>query len=170
VHFLENDEIVIDGVRFLGATLWTDFNLFGTELREKAISAGKRGLNDFRMIVERGDTFSPSDAIALCNKSVGWLKSKLTTVDDIAETVVITHHLPSMQSVSERYCSDILSACFASNFDELLGYSKLWIHGHTHDSFDYTANGTRVICNPRGYVPKGVQENLEFNPSFIVEI
>lgn len=170
VHFLDNDEVVINGVRFLGATLWTDFNLFGTELREKAICAGKRGLNDFWMIVERGDTFSPSDAMDLCNESVDWLKSKLATVEDIAKTVVITHHLPSMQSVSERYRSDILSACFASNLDELLGYSKLWIHGHTHDSFDYTANGTRVICNPRGYVPKGVQENLEFNPSFIVEI
>jgi len=170
VHFLDNDEVVINGVRFLGATLWTDFNLFGTELRDKAISAGKQGLNDFRMIVEGDDTFSPNDAIALCNKSVSWLKSKLTTVDNIAKTVVITHHLPSMQSVSERYRSDILSACFASNFDELLGYSKLWIHGHTHDSFDYTANATRIICNPRGYVYRGAQENLKFNPGLIVEI
>lgn len=125
---------------------------------------------DFRMIVESDDTFSPDDAIALCNESVGWFESKLATVEDIAKTVVITHHLPSIQSVSERYSNDILSACFASHLDELLGYSKLWIHGHTHDSFDYMANGTRVICNPRGYIPKGVQENLEFNPSFLVEI
>jgi calcineurin-like phosphoesterase family protein len=29
---------------------------------------------------------------------------------------------------------------------------KLWIHGHTHDDFDYVINQTRVVCNPRGYV------------------
>ncbi len=171
VHFLDNDEIVINDVRFLGATLWTDFNLFGAELQDKAMNAGKHGLNDFRMIVESGDTFSPNDAIALCNKSADWLKEKLITADDISsKTVVVTHHLPCMQSVSERYKNDILSACFASNLDELLGYSKLWIHGHTHDSFDYIANGTRVICNPRGYVYKGIQENLRFNSTLIVEI
>ena len=28
--------------------------------------------------------------------------------------------------------------------------AQLWIHGHTHDSFDYVVNGTRVVCNPRG--------------------
>lgn len=170
VHFLDNEEVVINDVRFLGATLWTDFELFGLELKEKAINAGKNGLNDFRMIVEGNDTFSPNDAIALFNRSADWLRAKLMTVDDISKTVVVTHHLPSMQSVSDRYRNDILSACFASNFDELLGYSELWVHGHTHDSFDYIANGTRVICNPRGYVHKSVQENLSFNPGLIVEI
>ena len=170
VHFLDNDEVMINGVLFLGATLWTDFELFGSVAKDKAIIAGKHGLNDFRMIVEGGYTFSPNDAIALCNKSAEWLRVKLNTVDDISKTVVVTHHLPSMQSVSERYRNDILSACFASNLDDLLGYCKLWIHGHTHDSFDYIENGTRVICNPRGYVYRGTQENIRFKPDLVVEI
>lgn len=170
VHFLDNDEVIINDIRFLGATLWTDFELFGAVLKESAINAGKNGLNDFRLIVERGDIFSPIDAIVLCNESVNWLVEKLISVDGISKTVVITHHLPSMQSVLGRYRNDILSACFASNLDELLGYSNFWIHGHTHDSFDYTVNGTRVICNPRGYVNKGKVENLTFNPNFIAEI
>jgi hypothetical protein len=76
-----------------------------------------------------------------------------------------------MRSVAERYAEDLLSACFASDFDRLMGYSKLWIHGHTHDSSDYELNGTRVICNPRGYCKAGkAPENTEFNPGLVVQI
>lgn len=170
VHFLDNDEIVIDDVRFLGATLWTDFNLFGVEQQAASMEVGKNGLNDFRLINEGGVPFTPTDAAALCNQSIDWLKTKLTQESNSVKTVVVTHHLPSMQSVADRYKNDILSACFASNLDELLGYSDLWIHGHTHDSFDYMANGTRVICNPRGYVHQGKQENVTFNPELVIEI
>jgi len=168
VHFLDNDEVVINNVRFLGATLWTDFNLFGTELRSEAMSAGQNGLNDFRKIVEKGVPFSPADAAKLCNKSTEWLRSKLTEQGNTLKTIVVTHHLPSKRSVADRYHNDILSACFASNLDDLFGFSELWIHGHTHDSFDYIASGTRVICNPRGYIYRGVQENLKFNPDLII--
>jgi predicted phosphodiesterase len=170
VHFLDNDEVVIDGVRFLGATLWTDFLLFGHGRHHDAKMAGMVGLNDFRKINEGGLVFNPTDAIALCNTSSRWLKSKLYDEPFEGKTVVITHHLPSMKSVADRYKRDLLSACFASNLDELLGHSDFWIHGHTHDSFDYTENGTRVICNPRGYIYKGTQENQRFNPSCVVDI
>ncbi|MEO8655932.1 MAG: metallophosphoesterase, partial [Ramlibacter sp.] len=47
---------------------------------------------------------------------------------------------------------------------------QLWIHGHTHDSFDYRMNGTRVVCNPRGYAKNGVNENARFDPDFIAEV
>ena len=48
--------------------------------------------------------------------------------------------------------------------------ARLWIHGHTHDSFDYCLNGTRVVCNPRGYARNGVNENPLFDANFLVEI
>jgi len=38
IHGLDNDEAVIGGVRFLGATLWTDFLLFG-EGEERALAS-----------------------------------------------------------------------------------------------------------------------------------
>lgn len=170
VHFLDNDEIIIDGIRFLGATLWADFNLFGLEQQVASMEACMNGLNDFRLINEGGVPFTPSDATALCNQSMSWLKTKLIKESNLVKTVVVTHHLPSMQSVAGRYKNDVLSACFASNLDELFGYSELWIHGHTHDSFDYMSNATRVICNPRGYVHQGKQENLKFNPELVIEI
>ncbi|HYN54226.1 MAG TPA: metallophosphoesterase, partial [Methylotenera sp.] len=170
VHFLDDNEVVINGVRFLGATLWTDFLLFGLTRQELCMNAGREGINDFSVIIENGILFTPGDAVRICNTSIRWLKSKLIDTSYEGKTVVITHHLPSMLSVADRYKNDILSACFASNLDELFGHSELWVHGHTHDSFDYIENGTRVICNPRGYIFRDTQENLKFNPGLIVEI
>jgi hypothetical protein len=59
-----------------------------------------------------------------------------------------------------------------SDAERLLGASRvqLWIHGHTHDTFDYLVNGTRVICNPRGYAKDGVNENPRFDPNLTIEV
>jgi len=170
VRLLDNDEVVIDGVRFLGSTLWTDFKLFGESAKQEAISTGQRYLNDFRLIGERDKVLSPERSIELHEASLAWLSAKLKE-DFVGETVVVTHHLPSMQSVSDRYKTSKLSACFASNLDGMFGHSALWIHGHTHDSKDYVQNGTRVLCNPRGYSRYGHdQENFDFNPTLVVEL
>lgn len=171
VHFLENDEIVIDGVRFLGCTLWTDFELFSkTHSKDDAIDRCIEYLADFRWITEVAESFSPNDAMRLFNESAAWLTRKLMHEPFDGKTVVVTHHLPSMRSVAPQYANDLSSAGFASNLDVLFCYSELWIHGHTHTSFDYSAEGTRVICNPRGYLIRGVAENTEFNPELVVEI
>lgn len=170
VHLLDNDEVVIAGVRFLGNTLWTDFNLFGEELKKSAMAEGKKYLNDFRLIRERFRVFSPARSAQLHKISRAWLTAKLQEPFP-GKTVVVTHHLPSARSVAERYRASLTSACFASNLDELMGASALWIHGHTHDSFDYVLHGTRVVCNPRGYCRNPEKpENLEFDPGLVVEV
>jgi calcineurin-like phosphoesterase family protein len=167
---LDNNEAIIDGVRFLGSTLWTDFKLFG-ELKRFECLTEARWLNDFRLInTGNGDVFSPRDSADLFEQSVEWLTRSLDKPFE-GKTVVISHHLPSFVSVAERYKNDLLSACFSSNLDHLFGKMDLWIHGHTHDSCDYVKNGTRVVCNPRGYCRyPGTQENLQFNPKLVVEI
>lgn len=193
VHFLDNDEAIINGVRFLGTTLWTDFKLFGDELKKLCMLDGQSSLNDFRLIGNGEWMFSAQDSIDLHDASVAWLSQKLLNEKYEGKTVVVTHHLPSSLSVAKRYINNHLSACFASNLDELFGYSNVWCHGHTHDSFDYQAfhpstyaydesarakssgtinpKGTRVICNPRGYCRyEGGEENLNFNANLVVEI
>ena len=170
VHLLDNNEVKIAGIRFLGSTLWTDFNLFGEELKKSAMAEGKKYVNDFRLIRERDRVFTPARSAQLYKTSRKWLAAKLQEAFP-GKTVVITHHLPSMRSVAERYKAILTSACFASNLDELIGVSALWIHGHTHDSFDYVLHGTRVVCNPRGYCRNHDKpENLEFNPALVVEV
>lgn len=171
LHFLDDDEVVIDGVRFLGCTLWTDFKLFGQDMMQEAMLEGQQCLNDFRLI-DRGEwAFTALDSVDLHNKSVQWLTHKLKNEKFDGKTVVVTHHLPSADSVVEHYKKDLLSACFASQLDHLLGYSDLFIHGHTHSSLDYVSRGTRVVCNPRGYSRYDkVNENGAFDPKLIIEI
>lgn len=126
VHFLDNRAIQLQTdndekpVRFLGATLWTDFLLFGDELREKCIMYGEMHLNDFRRIGDGRIDFSPQKSIQLHKQSLFFLKGELDVPFD-GETVVITHHLPSMHSVAERYKLDLLSACFASELSHFFG-------------------------------------------------
>lgn len=170
LHFLDDEEVIINGVRFLGSMLWTDFKLFGENQKNITMRAGAGRLNDFRLIRNGDFNFTPQASIELHEKSIFWLKKKLKVEKFDGKTIVITHHLPSQQSVAERYKDDWLSACFASDLDHLMGNSELWIHGHTHDSFDYVNNGTRVICNPRGYSRHGVIENDEFNSKLVVEV
>lgn len=170
VQILDEDEVVLDGVRFLGATLWTDFFLFGEEHKLFAMQIGQQSLNDFRLVKENDELiFNPALSIELHEKSLVWLKTKLDEPFE-GKTVVVTHHLPSMLSVVDRFKGSPLAACFASELDHLFGKMDLWIHGHTHDNLDYVANGTRVICNPRGYVTYNGAENFHFNPGLVIEI
>jgi len=175
VKILDDEEVVIAGVRFLGSTLWTDFRLFGGgEQRAAAHDEALRWMRDYRRIFRDPalqQLFRPQDGAALFQRHAAWLAQRLAQPHD-GPTVVITHHAPSPASIHPRFAGSLMNACFVSKADALLDGSRvrLWIHGHTHDSFDYRLNGTRVVCNPRGYARDGVNENARFDPDFIVEV
>jgi predicted phosphodiesterase len=175
IRVLDSDEVIVGGVRFLGTTLWTDFRLFGEGAkRAAAVEEAVRSMRDFSRI-RLGETsavcFSPADATALFTIQAAWLASKLAEPFP-GQTVVITHHAPSRKSIHPRFADSLLNACFASDAEHLVDGKRacLWIHGHTHDSFDYMLNGTRVVCNPRGYATKCMSENPLFDANFTVEI
>lgn len=171
VHLLNCNVVVISGVRFLGATLWTDFELFGSAMQEECMACAQISLSDFRAIHEGSRHFSPMDSLQLHNQAAEWVEMKLKNETFDGPTVVVTHHAPSWTSVVPRWQKDLLSACFASRLEHLLGFSELWIHGHTHSSLDYIEAGTRVLCNPRGYLNRGGgNENPDFNPMLTVEL
>ncbi|MCY1376215.1 hypothetical protein D9M69_636870 [compost metagenome] len=64
----------------------------------------------------------------------------------------------------------IRDATPTSSCDGVCATKPLWVHGHTHDSFDYMLHGTRVACNPRGYAKNGVNENPLFGSNSVVQI
>ena len=104
-------------------------------------------MRDFQVIRNaRGDIYTPDDSIALFQEQYTWLDQALDEPFD-GPTVVITHHAPTPQSVHPRFADSLISAGFASDCSALMGRANLWVHGHTHDSFDYSARGTRVICH-----------------------
>ena len=170
VQLLDQATRVICGVRFVGVTLWTDFSLFGADSRELAMSLSAKFMRDFKLIRNAdGSVFTPADSCALFVEQYAWLASVLAEPFD-GPTVVITHHAPTPHSVHPRFADSPVSAAFASDCTALMGRAVLWIHGHTHDSFDYTVDGTRVVCNPRGYCPGAVIENPDFDPYLCVDV
>ena len=175
VKLLNCDEYHLSGVRVLGATLWTDFLFNGEgEACQQAMDAAQRFSRDFTRIAmdEQGlETFSPRDCAALFRRHVAWLEARLSEPFH-GPTVVVTHFAPSKGSVAPQFVGSPLNACFISDLEALVEKSgaALWVHGHTHDSFDYRVGATRVVANPRGYVKDGKAENPVFDPGLTVQV
>lgn len=200
IHFLENDAVTIEGIRFLGTTLWTDFEYFGVSRRSQNMRLAENALNDFRLIAAEplapdGSLLDPSDetqdpvyktrarrltaqhTLLRHQASMTWLVAELAKGEP-DKTVVVTHHFPHKNSCSPKWSNDPVTAIFGSRLpNEVLLGTSIWIHGHTHDSCDYrlgdSRRSVRVVCNPRGY-PLGWLanefENARFDPAFLVEI
>lgn len=173
VHFLNQREVILNGVRFLGATLWTDYCLFGAEQKSAAFHASEKVVMDYHRIrISPAENYplTPEHTVYLHQRQRAWLADCLNRPFD-GKTVVITHMAPSLRSVASRYADSLVSAAFASSMDDLASRADLWIHGHTHDSFDYQIGDCRVVCNPCGYrLASGLPENPDFNPGLIVEL
>ncbi|BBB68029.1 hypothetical protein UNDYM_3776 [Undibacterium sp. YM2] len=173
VHFLNAREYQIGDIRFLGATLWTDFCLFGEEQRPYAMTEAADLMPDYQRITlaEQGyRKLETADTAIIHARQKSWLNQRLNTSFE-GRTVVVSHMAPSIQSVAPRYADDLLSAAFASELDMLAQKADLWIHGHMHDSFDYHLGKCRVICNPCGYpLHNGRMENAQFDQHLVVNI
>jgi DNA repair exonuclease SbcCD nuclease subunit len=191
VHFLEDTAVEIAGVRFLGCSLWTDFDLFGEGDRQRCMRSTQAVMADYNEITNDQLASLYTDVTAQPHKlkaehtrerhlaSRRWLEQELAAgVPD--RTVVVTHHFVSMGSNAPRWRTDPVSAGFGSQLPPaLLVRAGLWIHGHTHDSCAYVVRHeteenvleTRVVCNPRGYPRRsGSVENERFDPELLIEV
>jgi len=167
-HVLNNDAVVINGVRFLGAVLWTDFELEGEDQKYFAMDHAAMCMNDFEVIEYAGQNFTPQQSAQLHAESRQWITDQLS-MPFAGKTVVVSHHVPSEKSVAGIYQNNSLNPAFVSNLEPLMDERiALWIHGHTHDAFDYYIDKTRVICNPRGY--ERYESNNKFNSGLVVDI
>ena len=175
VHVLHKQSITLDGVRFLGCTLWTDFRFFSdAEQRQLGLQQAVELVRDFSRIRAAPDSpelFTPAHSQRLFDDSVAWLEQQFAQPHD-GPTVVISHHAPSPRSVHPRFAGSALNACFVSDLEQriLQWQPALWLHGHLHDSFGYRIGATRVACNPRGYARDGKQENQLFDPDLLITI
>jgi predicted phosphodiesterase len=165
VRVLDCEELLLEGVRFLGCTLWSDFELYGPGTRAEAIHAMRRIAPDFRVVRFGSRAFSPDDWLALHRAHRAWLEERLDAPYD-GPTVVVTHYLPHPASIAPKFAGHSLNPAFASRLEALVGRPSLWIHGHTHAAADYRVGAARVVCNPRGY--RG--EPTGFRADLVVEI
>lgn len=155
VHILENDSVVIGNIRFVGATLWTDFNLFGPALRYKAARNAQSLLTDFHAIRHGQEWVKPAAMIERCEESVAYIRDTVATSAE--GCVVVTHHSPSLANENPQFRGDLSGAAFHSRLDALLMPPVLsWISGHTHHSCTTEVNGIQLLSNQRGYPREGV--------------
>lgn len=180
VMFLEDSSVEVGGVRFLGCTLWSDFNYFGVDKQKAMRADAERNYPDYSMIHADVDQvrgcLTTELSIARHQTSLAWLSKELSKGDP-RNTVVVTHHFPNRNSCPVQYSNDAMTAAYGSHIDtDLMRQAGLWIHGHTHTSQNYRIGDSkryvRVVCNPRGYVLgwfTNEWENERFNPAYLVE-
>lgn len=180
VTLLDDAVKIIDGVRFIGATLWTDFMMRPPYISFADAQRAAAAMNDYRLIkTGRGrshDVLKTRDTIEAHKASRKFIQDELAKPFD-GETVVCTHHAPSRQSLMKPDSLSNLDWCYASDLDHLMtgpDAPALWLHGHIHSSRDYVIGGTRVVCNPRGYpeyfAKNAPRENPHFDPELVIEV
>jgi 3',5'-cyclic AMP phosphodiesterase CpdA len=169
VTVLENDEVVIGDVRFLGCSLWSDFDSAGAENRANTMRICERLVNDYRQIraCDPDRPLRAQDTRDLHVASRAWLATALAASHD-GPTVVITHHAPILRGRPQSAVLAALAGAFASDLSPLMdGAADLWIFGHIHRVVDTQVRGTRVLSNQRGYPREPV---AGFDPGLVVEI
>ena len=161
---LENQFVIMDGVRFLGATLWTDF-ASGKQMRNcrhmmtdfEVIEDGACALQGVGTLQGHSGSITPETILKVHQDSIAWLDDQFTNHPHDGQTVVITHHAPSYKSQHPRFAGSPISGGFCSNQEHRIQRWKpdVWIHGHVHDPIDYRIGKTRLLCNPWGYPDEG---------------
>jgi predicted phosphodiesterase len=166
VHVLDLDEIVIEGVRFLGATSFTNYRVTGNPAA--AARVAQMEMSDFKKIRnERFGRVHPVDFINIADQSYDWLAAKLQEAFQ-GPTVVITHHAPALVCLQHggTHGSE-LDGAYSNDWNDLIdSKADLWIYGHTHESVDFQVGSTRVVSNQRGYPG----EQARFQPDLVVTL
>jgi hypothetical protein len=161
-------------VRILGATRWSDFDLFGARQRERAMRAAEYFMR--LMAATRGGV--AFDAAGVREEGLAcraWLETELGHAPGKSwdKTIVVTHFAPSLSSADPRYGRQPGTASFCNADDDLVPRADLWLHGHLHCRHDYTLPRpgrapVRVVCNARGLAAKG--EDLGHAPLLTLEV
>jgi len=171
VHFLERSSLEVNGVRFLGCTLWSAFDLYGADTQQAlAMTTARRKINDYWMInAKGGKRLEPRDTLKLHRTAVRWLDAELSKPFD-GKTVVVTHFAPHRGCVAPQHEGSDVSPYFVTDLSWLMEkhHIAVWCHGHTHTNNDFGAeNGCRIVSNQRGY-PK--EQGIGFRPDLVIEV
>ena len=186
IEWLDQEVIIIDGVRFIGTTLWSDFEALAIsertetrrlQAREKAFRAANFYLRKYTAL-QGGKQLLAEDIREVALKCQVWLQDALRRPHS-GKTVVVTHFAPTLRSADPRYGITPGTAGFCNSLDHLLPLADVWIHGHLHCFNDYVVEGAtgqrregpwqcRVVANPLGYASKGEQQ--AFRPDLVIEL
>jgi predicted phosphodiesterase len=177
-QLLASDCALAQPVRFIGTTLWSDFDALQNSdpmtpspdpdllQRHKAMRAANFYLNK-AATTRNGQSMLAEQLREQALICQAWLRQALAEPFE-GQTVVVTHFAPSLLSGDPRYGVTPGTAGFCNSLDTLLTQVQVWLHGHLHCPSDYVKNGCRVVANPLGYARKG--EQALFNPELCLQI
>lgn len=169
IHMLSaGQHTVIGGVRFVGATLWTDFALADDVYASEAWAA--KHMPEYQHVRRaNGGPIWPADTSAAHARHRAAIEAVLAQPHN-GPTVVVTHHAPSRRSIAGGV--DIPDAAFASDCEDMIRQHQpeLWVHGHVHQHHDYRIGNTRILANPRGYEGPDWYEDSGFIGDLVVEV
>ena len=155
IHLLDPGMFRLQGIRFIGATLWTDLVLDGKADEIGAHMRVSREISDFRGAIQhQGRDLSTGESVARHRADREFIEHELEEAERAGDrAVVITHHAPSPRSIRDWYEGDPFNPAFASDLDRVIERYQpwLWIHGHMHDPMDEQLGRTRLVANPAGY-------------------
>lgn len=160
--------VIIGGVRFVGATLWTDFGLADDLYGSEAWAA--KHMPEYQHVRRSdGTAIWPADTSEAHRRHRAAIEAVLSQ-QHLGPTIVITHHGPSRRSIAGAV--DVADAAFASDLEPMImrHQPSLWVHGHVHQHLDYLIGNTRIIANPRGYQGDDHGEDSGFIEDLIVEL
>lgn len=178
ITWLEREVLVIEGIRFIGTTLWSDFDALAAskntvtqqlQAREKAYRAANFYLKHFTA-TQFGEPMLAEQWRQVALECQKWLRGALAEAFN-GTTVVVTHFAPSLASADPRYGLTPGTAGFCNALDDLFDLADVWLHGHLHCPSRYLAGREQrceVFANPRGYFSKGEQE--AFDPLFAIDL
>ncbi|WP_137174435.1 metallophosphoesterase [Massilia sp. HP4] len=183
ITWLDREIVTIGDVRFIGTTLWSDFDalaLRDTDLakqlqqRNKAFRAANYYLSK-NTTLKDGEQVLAEGIRAMSLDCQAWLRAALATPFE-GKTAVVTHFAPSLMSADPRYGLTPGTAGFCNTLDDMFKSAQLWMHGHLHCMNDYLVEGRdgplswscRVVANPLGYLSKGEQEG--FRQDLLIEL
>lgn len=177
VHLLDNESVIIDNIKFIGSTLWTNFELKGLEQKKESMKWAKQSVVDFTYIFKENEkgsgkyhSITPEEMVQECEKSIRFLEFELKNNPFDGEKVVVTHFAPHPGSVHPEFSRGD-SSYWVNNLENLMGFSKYWFHGHTHSNFNYEVEGTNIVCNPRGFAKTfNVDANHNFQRELILPL
>ena len=160
VTVLDDKTVTLDGVRFFGTTLWTDFSA----QTDAELTAIRKGMGEYFFVKTRhGDPgmplvkLRPADTHQAHEQAWQRLREALAAEPD-RPTVVVTHHPPSRQGLNPRFSGNGLDAAYASDLDDQISQFEnivTWVHGHTHVARTYSIGRMIVRSNALGFAAKG---------------
>lgn len=152
--FLHRDSVLIEGVRIIGATLWSIISKKSSDL-----------INDFKKSVFPSFIDYNREFVY----DYDYLKAEIGKYKDSGPVVVVTHHLPSRRMIHQKFRTFEGNDAFATPVTEELSLRHVpyWFCGHTHEHISSKEMKTLIYANPMGYPGEFRDTHVQFKTHVI---